>query len=199
MNLVFGYDTETTGLPAWKKPSEDKCQPHLVQLAGILADADTQKELCALDLIIKPNGWTIPDEVAEIHGITTEMAHDVGIDETLAVQTMLQLQQGATRIAHNRTFDQRIIRIALKRYEFPEETIEAWANKDNHVCTMLIAKPIMQLPPRGKYGFKPPKLEEAYKHFTGKDLENAHTAMADARACLETYFSIVNTKEKEAC
>lgn len=189
MKTILFYDTETTGLPNWNVPSEDESQPHLVQLAAILADAETKEVIQSIDLIIKPEGWEIPDEVAEIHGITTEKALEVGVPEGFAV-IMLHLMRGkADRVAHNRTFDQRIIRIGMKRY-MSEEAIEAWAEKDDHECTMLMAKPIMKMEPKGRYGYKSPKLEEAYKHFTGKDLENAHTAMADAKACMEIYFAM---------
>jgi DNA polymerase-3 subunit epsilon len=189
MNLGLFYDTETTGLPDWKNPSEEESQPHLVQLAALLADMDEKKIIQSMDVIIKPDGWEIPDEVSEVHGITSELAEMVGIPEEQALDMFLSLWDGRDRISHNKTFDQRIIRIATKRY-CDEEIIEAWADKDSHHCTMLQAKPIMQLLPMNRYGFKSPRLSEAYKFFTGNELENAHTAMADAQACLEIYFAM---------
>jgi len=189
MNLVCAYDTETTGLPDWKNPSDSHHQPHLVQLAAILADEDTGKVISTLDLIIQPDGWDIPQEVADIHGITNEIANEVGVNEMIAVALFLQMVGSAKRLAHNRTFDQRIIRIAAKRY-FPENVQEKWAEKENHDCTMMMAKPIMQMEPKGRYGYKSPKLSEAYQHFMGKELQDAHSAIADARACLDIYFAM---------
>jgi len=189
MNLVCAYDTETTGLPDWKNPSDSHHQPHLVQLAAILADEDTGKVISTLDLIIQPDGWDIPQEVADIHGITNEIANEVGVNEMIAVALFLQMVGSAKRLAHNRTFDQRIIRIATKRY-FPENVQEKWAEKENHDCTMMMAKPIMQMEPKGRYGYKSPKLSEAYQHFMGKELQDAHSAIADARACLDIYFAM---------
>ena len=189
MNLVCAYDTETTGLPDWKNPSDSHHQPHLVQLAAILADEDTGKVISTLDLIIQPDGWDIPQEVADIHGITNEIANEVGVNEMDAVALFLQMVGSAKRLAHNRTFELRIIRIATKRY-FPENVQEKWAEKENHDCTMIMAKPIMQMEPKGRYGYKSPKLSEAYQHFMGKELQDAHSAIADARACLDIYFAM---------
>ncbi|MEA3044540.1 MAG: polymerase subunit epsilon [Sphingomonadales bacterium] len=31
--MILGYDTETTGLPAWHDPSDAPHQPHVIQLA----------------------------------------------------------------------------------------------------------------------------------------------------------------------
>lgn len=86
MNLALFYDTETTGLPLFKEPSEHPDQPHIVQLAACLVDLDTRKTIASMDVIVKPNGWTIPAEVSAIHGITTEHAMDVGISEAMAIE-----------------------------------------------------------------------------------------------------------------
>lgn len=84
MKPLFFYDTETTGLPDFKAPSEAPQQPHIIQLAAILVNPETRKTISSMDVIIRPNGWTIPDDIAKIHGITTEHAMDVGIPESLA-------------------------------------------------------------------------------------------------------------------
>lgn len=183
MNLVLGYDTETTGLPDWKTPSGGDNQPHIVQLAAVLVDRDSRKDIASIDLIIKPDGWEIPEETIAVHGITNELAQKVGIPEKEVLEMFLGLAGKADRlVAYNRTFDKRIIRIATKRYS-SDEVIESWhENKEIHDCSMLSARKIM--------GGKNPKLEEAYKFFTGNELENAHNAMADTQACMEVYWGI---------
>lgn len=182
MKTITFYDTETTDLPNWKVPSDDASQPHIVQIGAIVCNAETREIIKEIDVMIKPDGWEIPDEVAAIHGITTAIALEKGIPETEAIKMLLDECSGE-RVAHNRTFDQRIIRIGLKRFGFTNELMDSWAEKDNHHDTMLLAKPIMKLG-------KNPKLEEAYEHFTNKKLENSHSAISDARACMELYWAI---------
>lgn len=181
MKTVQFYDAETTGLPNWKEQSGDPCQPHIVQLASVLCNAETEEIISSMDVIIKPDGWEIPEEMTEIHGITTEMAMDVGVPEFMALDMFLALR-GDIRVAHNRTFDQRIIRIAAKRYS-TDATVDSWAEKEDHECSMQLARKIMPIS-------KSPTLAEAYQFFTGKELENAHSAMADTLGCKEVYLAI---------
>lgn len=198
MKKIVFYDTETTGLPDWKQPSDSEHQPHLVQIAAIQCDAETREVIQKFDLIIRPDTWKIYQEMTDIHGISHEKAMDVGITEYGAITMLFDMCDGGMRVAHNRTFDQRIIRIGLKRYKSPVEVIDAWAEKDNHECTMLQAKPIMQLPPYGRYGYKNPRLEQAYEFFCGKELgESAHNALFDTEACMEVYWGIQDYNEKE--
>ena len=184
MKKIFVYDTETTGLPNWKEPSESEVQPHLVQLAGVLVDFETEEVIQSIDVIIKPDGWEIPTETSDIHGITTEYALEHGVSEMFAVAMLKMICGDATRIAYNKTFDQRIIRIAMKRY-MSEEAIEQWAVKDDHLCAMQMARKHM--------GGKMPKLAEAYKAICGKELINAHSAMADTLAAKDIYLKLAKT------
>lgn len=207
MNAALFFDSETTGLPLFSEPSEDPRQPHLVQLAACLVDLDTRKTISSMDVIVRPDSYTIPDEVAAIHGITTEHAMDVGIPEDVAVDMFLALWSQRLRIAHNESFDARILRIAIKRHIDVSQPLapipmsDTWkAGKAQ--CTQILSTPICKLPPTakmqaaGRNHFKSANLREAYQHFTGKPLENAHSAMADVQGCMAVYFSI---KDMQPC
>lgn len=192
MTPVLFFDTETTGLPDWKAPSDSDHQPHLVQIGAILADADTRQEIATLDLIIKPDGWTIPDEVAEIHGITTEKAMAVGIPEHQALSTFMALHDQCTlRVAHNTTFDNRIIRIAMKRFCPDAMPDDEWKDRARYYCTLMNSRKLFG----GKDGHT---LSEIYERVTGRALENAHSAMADTRACMEVYWHLMDHEAKVA-
>ena len=195
MRTALFYDTETTGLPLFSEPSEDPRQPHLVQLAACLVDLDKRETIASMDVIISPDGWEIPEEVAKIHGITTERAQLLGVEESLAVGLFMSLWERAdVRIAHNCTFDDRIIRIALMRHE-DEATADVWkAGKSQ--CTQLLSTPILKLPPTAKMiaarrnHHKSANLGEAYEFFTGNKLDGAHRAMVDVLACMEVFWGI---------
>lgn len=184
MNTALFFDTETTGLPLFKEPSEHLDQPHIVQLAACLVDLDTRKTIASMDVIIKPEGWTIPDEVAAIHGITTAHALEVGISEGMALDMLMAMWAQRLRIGHNESFDARIIRIAQHRFGKPELELEQW-KAGQAECTCWMSRPHTKLEKN-----KLPKLGEAYQHFIGKPLENAHSAMADVHGCIAVYFAI---------
>jgi len=195
MNLALFYDTETTGLPLFNEPSEDPRQPHIVQLGAVLVDMDSRNSIASLDVIVRPNGWTIPEEVSKVHGITTEHALAVGVPESLAVGLFMELCSGRLRIAHNEQFDARILRIALLRHEPDASTADEWKSGAAK-CTAQLSTPICKLPPTermraaGRNHHKTPNLGEAYRHFTGSELVGAHSAMVDVRACMAVYFAI---------
>lgn len=203
MNLALFYDTETTGLPDWSKPSEAPHQPHLVQLAGALVDLDTRQTLSSMDVIIKPHGWNIPEEVAAVHGITNEIAGDLGVSEESAIAMFLSMWDGRTRIAHNESFDARILRIAQKRYPnvCSEALCDTWKTSTAK-CTAKLATPIIKLPPTekmraaGRFHHKTASLSEAYEYFTGKSLVGAHSAMVDVQACMTVYFAIHDSQNR---
>lgn len=193
--MILFFDTETTGLPDWKSPSDAPNQPHLVQLAMILTDDDLTERAC-VNLIIRPEGWDIPADVAAIHGITTDIASRCGVQEKIAVGLFDRMvPRNGLLVAHNISFDQRIIRIARLRSGWTKPELQEEEKKPTF-CTMAAATPLVNLPPTDRMiaaGFskpKPPKLAECIKHFYGEELAGAHDALVDVRACMRVYAAL---------
>jgi len=198
MSLALFYDTETTGLPIDAKSEVDEAQPHLVQVAACLMDLDTRDVVASMDVIVRPVHWTIPEHITAIHGISTEQARAVGVPESLALEMLLELAKGRLRIGHNQAFDDRIVRIGLLRH-FDRVATHEWgyAPGTGVYCTMTAATPVMRLPASARMvaagmanQYKPPRLSEAYTHFTGAPLYDAHHAMADVQGCMAVYFAL---------
>lgn len=184
MSLLFFYDFETTGIPDFKEPSDAPQQPHIVQACGQIVDSNTRLVAASVDLIVRPDGWEIPDEVAKVHGITTADAALVGMDESLVVEVMLNMWRACERrVGHNQSFDARIMRIGLKRYA-TDAVADEWKEGASE-CTCYQARPYTALPKN-----KLPKIEEAYHHFFGTNFPGAHTARGDTDACRALYFAI---------
>lgn len=199
MKPIF-FDTETTGLILYKEPSEDPRQPHIVEIAALLHD-DAGALVETFHAIIRPDGWVIPDEVSAIHGITTERAMDEGIPEHEALSLFLALHVRADiRVAHNESFDQRIIRIAIKRFygetQDERDTFADAFKTAPKYCTMKASTKPCGLPPtpamlaKGMRWNKNPTMAEAHRHFFGEDFEGAHSALSDAQACARVYYAL---------
>jgi DNA polymerase III epsilon subunit-like protein len=108
--MILFFDTETTGLPKnYKAPVTDlENWPRLVQLAYILQDYDGNTILKG-DYIIKPNGFTIPSDSSEIHGISTDRAMIEGKELEIVLDEFNALIESAEYIvAHNISFDEKI-------------------------------------------------------------------------------------------
>lgn len=185
MFLVF--DTETTGLPIWKEPSDHPDQPHIVDLAASLFDP-TGLEVARLDFIINP-GIEIPYEVAAIHGITTEIAREQGIEPADALAQFMAMARKATAlVGHNVSFDIRMVRILAARV-----TGEKWDNPLPTFCTMRRTTNICKIVgPKARHpqDWKWPTLAEATKHFFGEDHVGAHRARPDCDAAARIFFHL---------
>ena len=117
MGILF-FDTETTGSPNGRFPLDHPDQPHVCQLGAILLD-DDKKVRAEINLIIKPDGWIIPDKVAEIHGITTEIADKYGVSAQDALNMFFNVFGKADIIvAHNISFDMTMSEFLVYLKEF---------------------------------------------------------------------------------
>jgi len=196
MKRIIFYDTETTGLINYKAPLFDENQPTIVQIAAIVT-TETGEECAALKLMVNPGTREVCPEAEAATGISTELARSLGVDLEDALFMWRGLyKQAETAIAHNERFDFTIMSIAHKRAG--TVTSRAWDNKahPNRLCTMKMATPILNLPPTEKMikaGIKKPKspkLSECVQFFFKEELEGAHDALIDVRACARVYFEM---------
>lgn len=195
---ILAFDTETSGIPRWDLPADDPSQPYIVQLGGVLCD-DKGNDLNRFEYIVKPDGWTIPEGAAKVHGITTERALKEGspIDKVLDCFDTL-LVKADLLIAFNLRFDDKLLRGARRRLGRPDGfgTIPVF-------CCMRGSEPLCKIErtvKQKKAGFgagkyKTPKLSEAVQILLGREHVGAHGALADALATKDLYFACRDNHE----
>jgi DNA polymerase III epsilon subunit-like protein len=183
--MYLFFDTETTGLPRnWKAPVTDTANwPRMIQLAYYLADAEGNK-LAEASVIIKPEGFTIPEEASRIHGITTERALKEGVP-LLPVLNDFQAAIGRAQylIAHNMSFDEKIVGAEFLRNGLPNPL-----PVKNRICTMNSSTDFCAIP--GPYGYKWPKLIELHTKLFKTGFDSAHNAAADVAAMVKCFWEL---------
>jgi len=187
--MYLFFDTETTGIPKnYKAPANDlENWPRLVQL-GYLMYSKTGKLIASGDYIVLPKGFSIPVEASKVHGITTEIAIQVGKEINIVLEEFYSLVERADfLVAHNMAFDEKIIGAELLRNKF-QNIIE----KKIRICTMLTTVDYCAIP--GPYGNKWPKLSELHLKLFGSDFEGAHNAFADIEATSKCFWELINLK-----
>lgn len=199
MSLTCFIDTETSGLPIWKKNkdyfhfSENDAydESRIVSVALIFTNADNQ--------IIHQSYYIRNPEDEEnihwggehIHKISKEKALLEGIPFNLIIQKNLKfLMNSHTLVGHNVKFDFHIFLNEINR-------LKQFNHLTNHLaqislfCTMESGKNITKIPAKnGHPGYSFPKLSILLKKITGEDLENAHNALDDCIACMKCYVAM---------
>lgn len=187
--MILVFDTETTGANGEDLPNEHPAQPHVVQLGALLLHPETLAEVSCVDLIVRPDGFVIPDGAAKVHGITTETALKFGLPLQVVVAVFTNMRAIATEcVAHNFKFDFRMMSAALARIKAVtgKEPKSDWPLK--RTCTMEGSTSLVGLPPTARMkaaGFiknKPPNLTELHEFLFDEGFDGAHGAIADCRA-----------------
>ncbi|MBK9282772.1 MAG: DNA polymerase III subunit alpha [Sphingobacteriaceae bacterium] len=187
MFLIF--DTETTGLPRNYNapPSDADNWPRLVQLAWQLHDAQG-KLLDHHSVIVKPEGYTIPFNAVNVHGITTDRALKEGVELKAVLTQFINVMAKAQYICgHNILFDVNIVAAELLRcgesdVVSPKSIIDTKNDQTTNFCAI----------PGGRGGkFKWPTLTELYTKLFGSGFAEAHNAAFDVQATSKTFFEIL--------
>jgi len=183
--MYLFFDTETTGLPInWKAPVQDVNNwPRMVQIAWLLYDANRNR-IDEKEFIIKPEGFSIPDDATRIHGISTEYAMDKGQDLDFVLKLFAeQIETAGMLVAHNMSFDEKIIGAEFIRKNIPNKLFQT-----DRICTMKESTDYCQIP--GHYGYKWPKLSELHIELFGEDFEEAHNAAVDINATAKCFWKM---------
>jgi DNA polymerase-3 subunit alpha len=196
MFLIF--DTETTGLPRdYKAPLTDFDNwPRMVQVAWQLHDAQGNL-ISSNSIIVKPEGYTIPFNAVQIHGITNERALEEGQDLKAVLQEFVEtLKQTTYLCGHNIEFDNNIIGAELLRCGLDNVLATMpFIDTKNDETTAYCAIP------GGRGGkFKWPTLTELYTKLFNESFAEAHNAAFDVTATGRAFFEIIKrgiTKVKE--
>lgn len=201
INDVLFFDTETTGIPdrAAKWDTDFADYPHVVQMAWVHG--------CKVENhIIRPDGWEIPEETVEIHGITTEYALEHGEPFELVVDMFINDCHNAGLICgHNIHFDTGIVKAnilrSLGRTYYDANDVESALYKGKRIDTMRST--MKWVDARNNWGkLKFPNLGELYSRCFPGETFPAHDALEDVKAvarCLPIILEqgLVELKVKE--
>jgi len=181
--MYLFFDTETNGLPqSWNAPVTALSNwPRMVQIAWILFD-EFGNELDGNDHIIKPDGFSIPSDASQVHGITTERAYEEGVELRSVLEEFdEQMGKADYLVAHNISFDEKIVGA-----EFLRNGMNNSIPPKQKICTMKGTTDYLEIP--GPYGFKWPTLSELHEALFGVGFEEAHNAAADINATARCFW-----------
>ena len=182
--MITVFDTETTGFWDFKAPSEDPRQPRLVQLGAILCTDDFRR-VGHIDVVVKPDGFEIPESATKVHGITTNDALKFGVSRITTLAMFAQF----TAISHtimgwNCDYDSRVMGSEFLRCNLPKSP---FSEKHKWRDLMKECTPVCKMPPTrpGQTEYKWPKLEEAHEFFFKTKMVGAHSALNDCFGTLK--------------
>jgi len=187
MYLIF--DTETTGLPLNKQaPLTDfNNWPRIVQMAWQL-HSSTGKLLHAENLIVKPEGFTIPFNAEKVHGISTERALKEGLLLNEVLNRFTQDLERAEWVAgHNiEDFDVKIV-----GSEYLRAGLDNVLSAKKTIDTQIVSTDYCAIP-GGKGGqYKWPTLLELHERLFNAPFEDAHDAAYDVSANAKCFFDLI--------
>lgn len=192
--LVF--DVETTGLPInrYAPPDDFKNWPYVVQIAWLLFD-DEQKLIEHNNFYLK-QPVEIPADATNIHGITTAMMLEQGIEPSNVYANFKKaIDNTEYLITHNIDFDIPIIHCDFLRngmqWDFPNNKM---------FCTMKTGTNFCKIP-RSNGEYKWPTLKELYQNcfYPGYSMRiypdatstsNVHSANIDAAMTAQCFFKL---------
>jgi DNA polymerase III subunit alpha len=190
MYLIF--DTETTGLPKrWDAPFTDTDNwPRCIQIAWQLHDA-MGNLVEHQDFLVRPEGFNIPYDAEQIHGISTALAEQDGLPLS-EVLDKFNAAMAKTKfiVGQNVGFDVNVMGAEFHRMGV-ENPLQELPVLDT--CTEHTAQ-LCQLPGGRGGKFKLPTLTELHEFLFKEPFAEAHNATADVEATTRCFLELVRLK-----
>lgn len=187
MYIIF--DTETTGLPRdWNAPITDTDNwPRVIQIAWQLHD-DMGTMIEHQDFLIRPEGFDIPYDAEQIHGISTELAREQGesLEDVLHLFNEA-LSKAKFVVGQNIKFDINVTGCEFVRTEMDTPMLEM---SILDTCTETTAN-LCQIPGGRGGRFKLPTLTELHQYLFNVPFAEAHNATADVEATTRCFFELM--------
>ncbi|MGB5647380.1 MAG: DNA polymerase III subunit alpha [Muriicola sp.] len=190
MYLIF--DTETTGLPKrWNAPVSDVDNwPRCVQIAWQLHDG-MGNLIEQQDFLIQPEGFDIPYDAEQIHGISTELAANDGIPLEEALRLFHEvLGKSQFLVGQNVGFDINIMGAEFFRAGLEDPLVSIPVLDTCTEDTALLC----QLPGGRGGKFKLPTLTELHEFLFNQPFSEAHNAAADVEATSRCFFELIRRR-----
>ncbi len=190
MYLIF--DTETTGLPKrYDAPLSDSDNwPRCIQIAWQLHDA-MGNVIEHQDFLVKPDGFNIPYDSEQIHGISTALAEEQGVPlAEVATAFQKALEKTTFVVGQNVDFDVNIMGAEFYRLHQPNP-LEELPVLDT--CTETTAE-LCKIPGGRGGKFKLPTLTELHEFLFGEPFAEAHNATADVEATTRCFFELIRRR-----
>jgi len=187
MYLIF--DTETTGLPAnYNAPVTDTNNwPRCIQIAWQLHD-ELGNLIEHQDYLVKPDGFNIPYDAERIHGISTELAAEQGIDIREVLDKFnIALSKAKFVVGQNVGFDVNIMGAEFYRMGVDSPMAQMPVLD---TCTEVTAD-LLKIPGGRGGRFKLPTLTELHGYLFGVPFAEAHNATADVEATTRCFLQLV--------
>jgi DNA polymerase III epsilon subunit-like protein len=191
MSYLF-FDTETTGLPEnFDAPitATDNWHP-TVQIAWAPVSVAERTIGETESYIIRPDGFVIPPDATDIHGISTGRARREGQPLGQVLDAFLKAAAGSDGlVAHNVDFDVPTVRAELVRLQRPDPL-----SNIPTICTKEESTDYCQLPSTSRWhsGYKWPSLQELHEILFDQDFENAQDAGGDVKAGARCFLELVS-------
>ncbi|HER39824.1 MAG TPA: PHP domain-containing protein, partial [Salinimicrobium catena] len=187
MYLIF--DTETTGLPKrWDAPLTDSDNwPRCIQIAWQLHD-EAGRVIEHQDYLVQPEGFNIPFDAEQVHGISTELAQEQGVTLKEVLEKFnIALSRSKFVVGQNVGFDVNIMGAEFHRLDMGTSLHELPVLD---TCTETTAQ--LCCIPGGRGGkFKLPTLTELHEFLFNEPFAEAHNATADVEATTRCFLELI--------